>query len=141
MRPRCRDTAIPRDTALVEAALTDYTPHHLEKIMSFNAKLTELLKTDKRFVDDEGELLTAAVQDRAWKIDHDLVKLLLSDKEIKAKFFDEIAAHWVFNLNTFIEYISQKNFLDNGRDFPREVYGHRCSENERSDGRKDGACR
>jgi adenine-specific DNA-methyltransferase len=81
--------------------------------MSFNSRLTDLLKKDPRFVDDEGELLIAAVQDRAWKIDHDLVKLLLSDKEIKAKFFDEIAGHWVFNLNTFIEYVSQKNFLDN----------------------------
>jgi adenine-specific DNA-methyltransferase len=81
--------------------------------MSFNSRLTDLLKKDPRFVDDEGELLIAAVQDRAWKIDHNLVKLLLSDKEIKAKFFDEIAGHWVFNLNTFIEYVSQKNFLDN----------------------------
>jgi adenine-specific DNA-methyltransferase len=81
--------------------------------MSFNSRLTDLLKKDPRFVDDDGELLIAAVQDRAWKIDHDLVKLLLSDKEIKAKFFDEIAGHWVFNLNTFIEYVSQKNFLDN----------------------------
>jgi hypothetical protein len=52
--------------------------------MSFNSKLIDLLKTDPRFVDDEGELVIAAVQDRAWKIDHDLVKLLLSDKEIKA---------------------------------------------------------
>lgn len=81
--------------------------------MSFNSKLTDLLKKDPRFVDDEGELLIAAVQDRAWKIDHDLVKLLLADKEIKTKFFDEIAGHWVFNLNAFIEYVSHKNFLDN----------------------------
>lgn len=81
--------------------------------MSFNAKLTALLKTDKRFVDDEGELLLAAVQNKAWTCDHDLIKLLLSDKDIKAKFFDNIAGHWVFNLNTFVEYISQKNFLDN----------------------------
>jgi len=81
--------------------------------MSFNTKLTELLKTDPRLVDDEGELLIAAVQDRAWKIDRDLVKLLLSDKEIKAKFFEEIEKHWIFNINTFLEYISQKNFLDN----------------------------
>lgn len=81
--------------------------------MSFNSKLIELLKTNHNLVDDEGELLIAAVQDRAWKIDHDLVKLLLSDKEIKAKFFDEIEGHWIFNLNTFLEYISQKNFLDN----------------------------
>ena len=81
--------------------------------MSFNTKLIDLLKTDPRFVDDEGELVIAAVQDRAWKIDRDLVKLLLSDKEIKAKFFDEIEGHWIFNINTFIDYISQKNFLDN----------------------------
>ncbi len=81
--------------------------------MSFINKLTALLKTDPRFVDDEGELLLAAVQDRAWRIDHALVKLLLSDKEIKSKFFEEIEGHWIFNLNTFIDYISQKNFLDN----------------------------
>ena len=81
--------------------------------MSFNAKLINLLKTDPRLVDDEGELLMAAVQDRAWKIDRDLVKLLLSDSDIKAKFFDEIEGHWIFNTNTFLEYISQKNFLDN----------------------------
>ena len=86
--------------------------------MSFNSKLIDLLKTDMRLVDDEGELIIAAVQDRAWKIDRDLVKLLLSDKDIKAKFFEEInmpeeKGHWIFNLNTFIDYISQKNFLDN----------------------------
>jgi adenine-specific DNA-methyltransferase len=85
----------------------------LESFMSFNSKLTDLLKTDQRLVDDEGELLIAAVQDRAWKIDHDLVRLLLSDKEIKAKFFEEIEGHWIFNINIFLEYISQKNFLDN----------------------------
>ena len=79
----------------------------------FHEKLTDLLKSDLRFLDDEGELLPAAVMDRAWRIDHDLVKLLLADAEIKAKFFDEIDGHWVFNINTFIEYISNKNFLDN----------------------------
>lgn len=81
--------------------------------MSFNAKLIAVLKSDPRFFDEDGELILAAVQDHAWRIDHGLVKLLLADKEIKAKFFCEIEGHWVFNLNTFIEYVSQKNFLDN----------------------------
>lgn len=81
--------------------------------MSFHKKLIDLLKTDARFKDAGGELVLAAVQDAAWKIDHDLVKLLLSDKEIKARFFDEIEGHWIFNINTFIDYISQKDFLDN----------------------------
>ena len=79
----------------------------------FHEKLTNLLKTDPRFVDDEGELVKAAVVDRAWKIDHDLVRLLLCDPDIKAKFFDEIEGHYIFNTNTFIDYISDKNFLAN----------------------------
>ena len=79
----------------------------------FHEKLINLLKTDSRFADDEGELVKAAVMDRAWKIDHDLVRLLLRDPDIKAKFFDEIEGHWIFNTNTFIEYISDKNFLAN----------------------------
>ena len=53
---------------------------------SFNEKLIELLKTEPRFVDDEGELVKAAVIDRAWKIDLDLVSLLLGKREIKEKF-------------------------------------------------------
>ncbi|OPX85181.1 MAG: putative methyltransferase [Pelotomaculum sp. PtaB.Bin013] len=81
--------------------------------MSFHAKLIDLLKTDSRFVDENGDLIIAAVQDRAWKMDRDLIKLLLSDVEIKAKFFEEIEGHWIFNINTFLEYIMQKNFLDN----------------------------
>jgi adenine-specific DNA-methyltransferase len=81
--------------------------------MNFHSKLVNLLKTDKRFVDDQGELLLAAVQDQAWKVDRDLIKLLLSDKEVKGRFFEEIDAHWVFNFNTFIDFISQKNFLEN----------------------------
>jgi len=80
--------------------------------MSFNSKLTDLLKTNPNFVDDEGELLLAAVQDRAWKLDHELIRLLLSDPELKAKFFDQIDGSLLFNTRTFIEYISQKNFLD-----------------------------
>lgn len=80
---------------------------------SFNEKLVAILKTDSRFVDDEDELVKAAVIDRAWKIDRDLVKLLLAKPDIKKKFFDEIEGHWIFNINTFIEYISDKNFLAN----------------------------
>ena len=76
-------------------------------------KLIDLLKTDARFVDDYGELITAAVTDRAQQIDHDLVRLLLNDADLKAKFFDEVDGHWVFNFNTFIDYVSDKNFLDN----------------------------
>ena len=77
----------------------------------FHERLINLLKTDSRFVDDQGELVKAAVIDRAWGIDHALVRLLLREPDIKAKFFDEIEEHWIFNTNTFIDYIADKNFL------------------------------
>lgn len=81
--------------------------------MSFHNKLVSTLKRDPRLIDEDGELVLAAVQDHAWRNDTDLVKLLLADKDIKAKFFVEIDGHWIFNLNTFIEYVSQRDFLDN----------------------------
>ena len=81
--------------------------------MSFHAKLLDLLKTDPRFVDDNGELVLAAVQDAAWKTDRALVKLLLADEETQAKFFFEVEGRWVFNASLFVDYISEKNFLAN----------------------------
>ena len=80
---------------------------------NFNTTLVKLLKQDSRFVDSNGELFKKVVMDKAWKIDHSLVRLLLGHSSVKKKFFDEIAGHLVFNVNTFIEYISDKNFLDN----------------------------
>ena len=80
---------------------------------NFNEKLITLLKTNPDFIDESGELLPAAVKDHAWQLDHNLIRLLLTDPEIKATFFDEIEGHWVFNYNTFIDYISTKNFLAN----------------------------
>ncbi len=79
----------------------------------FHEKLTNLLKTDPRFVDNEGELVKATVINQARKIDHGLVRLLLRDPDIKSQFFDEIDGHWIFNTVTFIDYISDKNFLAN----------------------------
>ena len=49
---------------------------------NFNEKLTALLKTNPNFIDDTGELMPAAVKDHAWQLNHDLIKLLLSDPEI-----------------------------------------------------------
>ena len=78
---------------------------------NFDQKLIKLLESNPDFVDDAGELLRAKVTDRAWKLDHDLIKLLLKDKEVEAKFFKEIEGRWIFDNNTFITYITDKNFF------------------------------
>jgi len=79
---------------------------------SFNDKLIELLRKDLRFVDDEsGELIRSEIINEALKIDKKLIEALLSEKEIKEKFFTEIKGHWIFEINKFVEFIQDKNFL------------------------------
>ncbi len=79
---------------------------------NFNDKLQTLLKTDSRFVDQEWDLLRNEVIDKAFKIDEKLIELLISDDEVKSKFFCEIKGHWVFNINSFVDFIQDKNFLN-----------------------------
>ena len=80
---------------------------------TFHQKLINLLKEDRSLWDEEDELIIAAIHRRARQLDHDLVRLLLSDDEIKAEFFEEIEGHWIFNVHAFTHYLSSKNFLAN----------------------------
>ena len=77
----------------------------------FDEKLIELLKSNPDFVDNTGELLRDKVKLHAWDFDHNLIKLLLNEPEMKAAFFEEVDEHWIFNNNTFVDYITDKNFL------------------------------
>jgi len=78
---------------------------------SFYAKLESLLKTDSRFVDQEGDLLKSNVMDAAYQADQNLVALLLSQSECKSKFFGIVKGALVFKISDFIAYIQDKNFL------------------------------
>ena len=77
----------------------------------FDEKLTKLLKTNPDFIDDTGELLRDKIKILAWEFDHNLINLLLSDPEVESKFFEEVNGRWIFNNNTFVDYINDKNFL------------------------------
>lgn len=88
-------------------------PLHFLIMTTFDEKLKALLKTEQSFLDKDWELLEWKLQDSARNADEKLIKLLITDEEMKNKFFSEIAWYQVFNGNLFIEYISNKNFLDN----------------------------
>ena len=77
----------------------------------FYSKLEKLLKKDSRFVDQEGDLLKSNVIDCAYKADKKLIELLLENKEVKNKFFSKIKDVQVFNIDDFVSYIQDKNFL------------------------------
>ena len=77
----------------------------------FDKKLIKLLESNPDFVDEAGVLHRANVRERAWKLDPDLIKLLLTDEDIEAKFFKEIEGRWIFDNNIFVDYITDKNFF------------------------------
>jgi adenine-specific DNA-methyltransferase len=78
---------------------------------NFYPKLEDLLKNDNRFIDKEGDLLKSACIDAAYKADKKLIQLLLSNSELKNKFFIKIKESLVFNINDFVGFIQDKNFL------------------------------
>ena len=78
---------------------------------NFNSKLENLLKKDKRFIDQAGGLLKVAVVSVAYKGDKKLVEILLSDSELKNKFFHKVKGASVFRTADFISFVRDKNFL------------------------------
>ena len=77
----------------------------------FYLKLEKALKKDSRFIDKEKDLLKSNVLNAAYKADKKLIEVLLSQKDFKNKFFSKVKDALVFNINDFVAYISDKNFL------------------------------
>lgn len=59
----------------------------------------------------EGELLKNKVLELAIKLDKNLIKLLLANKQMKEVFFTEIEKATIFDKDKFIKFISNKQFL------------------------------
>ncbi len=74
--------------------------------------LEQQLKKEPNFVTDNGELKKWVIINRAQNFDEELIELLLDNEELKAKFFKEVAGVVVFNQNLFIQFLEQKNYLN-----------------------------
>ncbi len=77
----------------------------------FHEVLTEQLSRESSFINDNGDLKKFIIIDAAYNINPRLIELLIEVDEIKNKFFTEIKEHWVFNINLFVQYMENKNFL------------------------------
>ncbi len=72
--------------------------------------LEKILKKEEVFIDSEsGEVNYIKVKDSADKIDKKLIEILISNKELKTKFFTKIKDVYVFNIQDF------KFFLDESK--------------------------
>lgn len=79
---------------------------------NFDEILFDLLKNDSRFVDDKDNILRSKIIDAALNVDKPLISVLLTNKTIKGTFFSEVSGYWIFEANKFIDYIQNKNFLN-----------------------------
>ncbi len=80
--------------------------------MKLYETLEKQLKREPNYVTDSGELKKWVVINKAQNYDAELIGLLLDDKELKAKFFLDIKGVLVFNQSFFIQFLEQKNYLN-----------------------------
>jgi adenine-specific DNA-methyltransferase len=81
---------------------------------NFDQKLKGKLKQNMEFWDEEiDDINRNEIIDGAYKVDKDLIGILIRDKEIRETFFDKIEEYWVFNVNKFVDYIENIKILSN----------------------------
>jgi len=80
--------------------------------MKLLVTLEKTLKKEPNFITDNGELKKWVIINKAQNYDEELIELLLSEKELKEKFFKKIKDVTVFNQALFIQFLEQKNYLN-----------------------------
>ncbi|WP_026765155.1 DNA methyltransferase [Sediminibacterium salmoneum] len=80
--------------------------------MKLYESLEKQLKKELNYVTDNGELKKWVVINKAQNYDPELIGLLLDNKELKAKFFLDIKGVLVFNQSLFVQFLEQKNYLN-----------------------------
>lgn len=80
--------------------------------MKIYQTLETQLKREPNFVTDNGELKKWVVISKAQNFDAELLALIMGHEELKAKFFVQVNDAWVFNQNLFVQFLEQKNYLN-----------------------------
>ncbi|NLM00241.1 MAG: site-specific DNA-methyltransferase, partial [Treponema sp.] len=74
--------------------------------------LEQHLKTEGNYKSDDGELLKWVVINKAQNYDEELIALLLKNEEVKKIFFVDVNGTLVFKQNLFLQFLEQKNYLN-----------------------------
>jgi len=74
--------------------------------------LEQQLKKEPNYVTDNGELKKWVVLNKAQNFDEELIGLLLDNTDLKEKFFINVKGTLVFNQNLFVQFLEQKNYLN-----------------------------
>lgn len=80
--------------------------------MKLYTTLEQQLKKEPNFVTDNGELKKWVVLNKAQNFDEELIGLLLDNADLKEQFFVNVKGTLVFNQNLFVQFLEQKNYLN-----------------------------
>jgi len=80
--------------------------------MKLYETLEQQLKKEPNFVTDNGELKKWVVLNKAQNFDEELIGLLLDNADLKEKFFVNVKDTLVFKQNLFLQFLEQKNYLN-----------------------------
>ena len=80
--------------------------------MKLYTTLEQQLKKEPNFVTDNGELKKWVVLNKAQNFDEEFIGLLLDNADLKEKFFVNVKGTLVFNQNLFVQFLEQKNYLN-----------------------------
>ena len=75
--------------------------------------VTDTLLKLKKYVSEDGKLLKASVYEDIINMDKDLLFVLISNKKIKERFFQEVNGTLIFDKQKFAWFIESKEFLAN----------------------------
>jgi adenine-specific DNA-methyltransferase len=74
--------------------------------------LEDTLKKEPNYITDNGEIKKWVVIHKAQNFDADLLEYLLDEPTLKETFFKQVKDVLVFNQNAFIQFLEQKNYLN-----------------------------
>ncbi|KQM38729.1 DNA methyltransferase [Chryseobacterium sp. Leaf201] len=80
--------------------------------MKLYQTLESQLKKEPNYVTDNSEIKKWVVLNKAQNFDEELISLLLDDPDLNEKFFIRLKDTLVFKQNLFIQFLEQKNYLN-----------------------------
>lgn len=80
--------------------------------MKLYQTLENQIKKEPNYVSDNGEVKKWVVLSKAQNLDEELIELLLQDPDLKENFFIKVKDVMVFKQSMFIQFLEQKNYLN-----------------------------
>lgn len=80
-------------------------------IKNVSSDIEAIIKKDKRFLDDKGEIIKSELIEKVISLDTDLIKLLTKNHSTLSLYFTKVDTTLVFDRQKFLDFISSSEFL------------------------------